>query len=84
MSCYESGMSNGVDSSTEDRLPTCKCGTDRTREEAIAERDYTLFGALYVMWGGTPVPSVVRFRCVKCGEIFQSCTDMATRRAHIM
>jgi hypothetical protein len=64
-------------------LPTCKCGTDRTRPEATPERDYTFFGAVYAMWGGTPVPLKVKFRCVHCGVVFDEATDMATRRAYI-
>jgi hypothetical protein len=68
----------------DDALPTCKCGTNRTRREATPERDYSILGVLYVLWGGTSVPSKVSFRCVKCGEVFDSRTDLATRRAFII
>lgn len=65
-------------------LPTCRCGTDRTQREPTPEREYTLVGTLYVLWGGTSVPSKVSFRCVRCGEVFDVCTDAATRRAFII
>lgn len=65
-------------------LPMCKCGTDRTRREATPEREYTFLGTLYALWGGTPIPSRVSFRCVHCGVAFDACSDAATRRAFIM
>jgi hypothetical protein len=65
-------------------LPTCRCGTDRTRRAATPEREYTLAGTFYALWGGTPIPLRVNFRCVFCGEVFDSRTDAATRRAFIM
>jgi hypothetical protein len=75
-------MSNHACAANPD-LPTCRCGTDRTRREATPERDYTLAGAIYALWGGTPIPTRVSFRCVWCGEVFDSRTDAATRRAFI-
>ncbi len=65
-------------------LPRCPCGTDRTCREATPEREYTFGGVLYALWGGTSVPSRINFRCVHCGEVFDACTDVATRRAHII
>jgi hypothetical protein len=65
-------------------LPTCRCGTDRTSRAATPERDYSLRGALYAMWGGTSVPSKISFRCVHCGVVFEARSDMATRRAYVI
>jgi hypothetical protein len=65
-------------------LPTCKCGTNRTHRAATPERQYTFMGTLYALWGGTSVPSVVEFRCVHCGVVFDACSDTATRRAFII
>ena len=65
-------------------LPTCRCGTDRTRREATPERDYSVLGAMYALWGGTSIPSRVSFRCVHCGVVFDTRTDLATRRAFII
>jgi hypothetical protein len=65
-------------------LPTCKCGTDRTRREATPEREYTFMGTLYALWGGTAIPSRVNFRCVHCGVVFDGRSDTATRRAFII
>jgi hypothetical protein len=66
------------------KLPTCACGTDRTCREATPEREYTTLGAVYALWGGTSVPLRVSFRCVRCGVVFDSRQDLATRRAFIM
>jgi hypothetical protein len=65
-------------------LPTCSCGTDRTSRAATPEREYTLGGTLYALWGGTSVPSRVNFRCVHCGVVFDGRSDIATRRAYII
>jgi hypothetical protein len=65
-------------------LPTCACGTDRTQREATPEREYTLAGTCYALWGGTPLPARIDFRCVHCGEVFDRCTDIETRRAFII
>jgi hypothetical protein len=75
---------NGHASPESPDLPTCRCGTNRTRRAATPEREYTLAGAFYALWGGTPVPTRVSFRCVCCGEVFDSRTDKATRRAFII
>ena len=64
----------------ESALPTCKCGTNRTHRAATPERQYTFMGTLYALWGGTSVPSIVEFRCVHCGVIFDACSDVATRQ----
>ena len=64
-------------------LPRCRCGYDRTCREATPEREYTLAGTVYALWGGTPIPSRVSFRCVRCHVVFDSCTDRATMRAFI-
>jgi hypothetical protein len=65
-------------------MRTCACGTDRTCRAATPERQYTLVGALYALWGGTSVPSRVDFRCVHCGKVFDERSDLATRRAFII
>jgi hypothetical protein len=68
----------------ESALPTCNCGTNRTHRAATPERQYTFMGTLYALWGGTSVPSLVEFRCVHCGVVFDACSDTATRRAYII
>jgi hypothetical protein len=63
--------------------PRCRCGTDRTNGAASPEREYSLAGACYLLWGGTSVPTRVRFRCIFCGNVFDECTDRASLRAYI-
>jgi len=41
-------------------------------------------GTVYALWGGTPIPSQVSFRCVRCGVVFDTRRDLATRRAFII
>ena len=52
--------------------------------EATPEREYTFMGTLYALWGGTPVPTRVTFRCVRCGRVFDSDSDPATLRNFTM
>ena len=64
--------------------PRCACGTDRTSRFATPEREYSIAGTLYLLWGGTPVPRRVRFRCVRCGQLFDESTDRAERKRLII
>jgi hypothetical protein len=61
----------------------CKCGTTRSSKFAVKEREYGFFGVLYLLWGGTSVPTKVSFRCVKCGATFDSTTREAECRRYI-
>ena len=63
--------------------PRCRCGTERTDRAASPEREYSLAGACYLLWGGTSVPTRVRFRCIHCGDVFDQCTDRETMRAYV-
>jgi hypothetical protein len=49
----------------------------------VRDREYGFFGTLYLLWGGTAVPSKVSFRCVKCGETFEVTTSPAECRRYI-
>jgi hypothetical protein len=63
--------------------PRCRCGTDRTSRTASPEREYSLAGAAYLLWGGTSVPTRVNFRCIFCGIVFDHCTDREGCRKYI-
>jgi hypothetical protein len=76
-----SGASEATAQPTE--APRCKCGTDKGSKYAIVDRQYTFFGILYLLWGGTSVPSRVTFRCVKCGDAFDVSTLASVCRQHI-
>jgi hypothetical protein len=53
----------------------CRCkATTRDSQDVIVERDYSLWGLLYLIWGGTSVPTQVSFRCPKCADIFEVST----------
>jgi hypothetical protein len=62
----------------EPELPSCPCGTTRESKYAIAEREYSLGGLFYLLWGGTSVPKKVTFRCVKCNKVFETVTGSRT------
>jgi hypothetical protein len=79
-------MSESVEpapSAAEEELPHCKCGTTRDDKHAVAERDYTMFGELYLMWGGTSIPKRVTFKCVLCGQPFEQTTSPSMCRKYI-
>lgn len=61
----------------------CKCGTTRNTKFCVNERQYGFWGILYLLWGGTAVPTKVSFRCVKCGSLFDSTTREAECRRYI-
>jgi hypothetical protein len=67
----------------EEVLPRCRCGTTRADKHASPECEYSTMGALYLLWGGTSIPVRVNFRCVFCGEIFDSRTSREEMRQHI-
>ena len=67
-----------------DELPHCKCGTDRTSKYSVVHRDYSFVRILYLLWGGTSIPTKVSFACVKCGDIFDSSTRESICRQYTM
>ena len=67
----------------DEHSPRCKCGTTRHDRNAVPYCDYSVLGALYLLWGGTAVPKQVRFGCVLCGTEFDRVTDWAERRAFV-
>jgi len=71
------------DPARDDALPRCRCGTDRSNRAASPEREYSLAGACYLLWGGTSVPTRVKFRCIFCGVVFDECTDRQSLRKYI-
>ena len=64
-----------ADDEEEEVLPQCRCGTNRRSKYSVAERDYSFAGLLYLLWGGTSIPTKVRFTCVKCGKVIESTTS---------
>jgi hypothetical protein len=65
-------------------LPRCPCGTTRHDRHATPEREYSTMGAVYLLWGGTSVPSKVSFRCVRCGDVFDSLTTRAETLEYVI
>ena len=67
-----------------EELPTCKCGTTRRSKYSVANRDYSFMGLLYLLWGGTAIPTKVAFRCVKCGALIESSTSRRVCEEHVI
>jgi len=65
-------------------LPQCKCGTTRRSKYSVANRDYSFVGLLYLLWGGTAIPTKVSFRCVKCGALIESSTSRRVCEEHVI
>jgi hypothetical protein len=68
----------------EDDLPRCACGTDRKSKFSVVNRDYSFLGLLYLLWGGTAIPTKVSFRCVKCGKLFETSASPRICREHVI
>lgn len=64
-------------------VPRCSCGHDRRHPYVIADLIYVK-GSGLKMWlvGASATPREVRYRCRKCGETFDSTTDLTERRRH--
>ncbi len=67
----------------DEELPSCRCGTDSESRFCVKDREYSFLRTLYLLWGGTSVPTKVSFRCVKCGETFEVTTSPAMCRRYI-
>jgi hypothetical protein len=74
---------NEVSAQDAHEWPRCKCGTDRDSKFSVRDRQYSFLGILYLLWGGTSVPTKVSFRCVKCGRMFDSTTRESECRQYI-
>lgn len=48
----------------------------------MPECDYSFWGDVYAAWGGTAIPTRVKFRCIECAVVFDSTTDPQVRHAH--
>ncbi len=61
----------------------CRCrATTRDSADVVVERDYSLFGLLYLFWGGTSTPTAVSFRCPRCADVFEVSDAAADRAAY--
>jgi hypothetical protein len=67
----------------DDELPACRCGTNAESRFCVADREYSFVRLLYLLWGGTSIPTKVSFRCVKCGEVFETSTSPSVCRRYV-
>jgi hypothetical protein len=67
----------------DDELPACRCGTNAESRFCVAGREYSFVRLLYLLWGGTSIPTKVSFRCVKCGEVFETSTSPSVCRRYV-
>ena len=67
-----------------EELPKCKkCGTTREDKYSSCEREYSFLGSLYLIWGGTSVPTKLKFRCLQCGHVFEESQALWLRRQYV-
>lgn len=76
-------VKGGEEQGEDETPPRCGCGTDRDSKLCIRDRQYSFLRTLYLLWGGTSVPTRVSFRCVKCGKTFDSTTHPSECRQYI-
>ena len=55
--------------------PRCRCGHARDHYMVSSECTYSVGGYIWLIIGVTVYPIRVRFRCRKCGELFETSTD---------
>lgn len=67
----------------DEELPTCRCGTNSDSRFCVADREYSFVRLLYLLWGGTSIPTKISFRCVKCGEVFETTTNPTVCRRYV-
>jgi len=70
------------DAEPKEDLPHCKCGTTRDSKFAVVEHSYSFLGMLYMIWGGTATPTMIKFRCIKCQRYFDESTALSVRMAY--
>ncbi len=58
-------------------LPRCACGHTRDHYMVSSDCTYSVGGYIWLIIGVTVYPIRVRFRCRKCGEVFETSTDPA-------
>ena len=60
-------------------LPKCACGHTRyNKGPVIADCEYSIWGTMQLLMGGSVVPKKARFRCVQCGREVETVTDAET------
>jgi hypothetical protein len=74
---------DAADDDEDEELPHCTCGTNRESKYAYVRQEYGFLGTLYLLWGGTGVPTKVSFHCVKCGETFDESTSPSVCKKYI-
>ncbi len=62
---------------------TCRCGHGRDHKLVIVDADHGVLGYVRLMIGGTPIPRKVKFRCSRCGEVFDESEELAVRQLHV-
>jgi len=68
---------------SEEEGPTCPCGHERGHFMVSPEPQYTGLDWVWVIFGITTIPYEVRFKCRRCGDVFDRTTDDALMRRYI-
>ncbi len=66
------------DAPRDPQKPTCSCGHDRDHYMVSRDPEYTVSGSIWVaIFGVSTRPIRLKFRCRRCGEVFEETTDKA-------
>lgn len=67
-----------------EKMPTCRCGHNRSHHMVSEEAEYSWFDWILVtVIGTTCVPKKIKFQCRKCQEVFDETTDPDALRRNI-
>lgn len=62
--------------------PTCRCGYGKGHHMVSDEADYSFIGWVAVLIGISARPTLVKYRCRRCNEVFHQTRDPAVLAKH--
>ena len=63
-------MSETASTSSDPKMPRCKCGHDRSHYMVSAEPQYGIWQLFVVSMGISQKPKAVEYRCRRCDQVF--------------
>ena len=63
--------------------PCCPCGHDRSHFMVSPEPQFSALDWVWVLMGITTIPAEIKFRCRRCGNVFDQTTDEDEMKRYI-
>lgn len=57
------------------RLPTCRCGHDRTHYNVVPRPSFGFWGWFLLLMGASGVPKKIAYRCLRCEQTVETTRD---------